>query len=85
MEKITRENIERHLLEYQLSMVDKTLMDTIDDDKWWFNITMTQEQHNEFRNYAVKLIRKTFRCNKANGEKTFDWFNGNFGLRIKNK
>jgi hypothetical protein len=84
MEKITRENITKHLIEYQLNMVGKSLIDTLDDDKWYFNITMTREQHEKFKIYAVKLIRKIFRCNKLRGEKTFDWFNLQFGLRIKN-
>jgi len=82
--KITRDNISRHLVEYELAMVGKTMMDTFNDDKWYFNITMTREQFAEFKLYAVKLIRKTFKCNKLNGEKIFDWFNLGFGLRIKN-
>ena len=83
--KITRDNITKHLVEYQLKMVGKTLLDTLDDDNWYFNITMTQAEFDEFRKYAVKLIRKTFRCNRLRGESTFDWFNMQFGLRIKNK
>jgi hypothetical protein len=83
--KITRDNITKHLVEYQLKMVGKTLLDTLDDDNWYFNITMTQAEFDEFRKYAVKLIRKTFRCNRLRGESTFDWFNLQFGLRIKNK
>jgi hypothetical protein len=83
--KITRDNITKHLVEYQLKMVGKTLLDTLDDDNWYFNITMTQTEFDEFRKYAVKLIRKTFRCNRLRGESTFDWFNLQFGLRIKNK
>jgi len=83
--KITRENITNHLVEYQLAMVGKTLLDTLSDDMWYFNMTMTQDKYEEFRKYAIKLIRKTFRCNKSRGESTFDWFNLQFGLRIKNK
>lgn len=84
MEKITRENITKHLIEYQLNLIGKDLLCTLDDDKWWFNNTMTTVQHEEFKKYAVKLIRKIFKCNKLKGEKTFEWFNGAFGLRIKN-
>jgi hypothetical protein len=83
--KITRDNITKHLIEYQLQMVGKSLLDTLDDDMWYFNMTMTQDEYEEFKKYAVKLIRKTFRCNRLKGEKTFDWFNMQFGLRIKNK
>lgn len=82
--KINRDNIIRHLLEYQLAIVGKTMMDTLDDDKWYFNITITRDQHNEFRAYAMKLIRKTFKCNKLKGELRFNEFNNALGLRIKN-
>ena len=46
--KVNRANITRHLIEYQLDMVGKRLVDTLDDDMWYFNWTMTQEQHEEF-------------------------------------
>jgi hypothetical protein len=82
--KITRENITRHLIEYQLAMVGKSMMDTLDDDKWYFNITMTTEQFTEFKKYSIKLIKKIFKCNTTKALKTFDWFNLEFGLRIKN-
>lgn len=81
--KITRENIAKHLVEYQLNMVDKKLVDTLDDDMWYFNWTMTQEQHEEFKRYAIPLIKKIFKCNKARAESTFGWFDMQFGLRIK--
>lgn len=81
--KVTRENIERHLLEYQLSLVGKTIMDTLDDDQWYFNITITREKFAEFEKYAIKLIKKVFRCNTSRAKKTFDFFNLNLGLRIK--
>ena len=83
--KITRDSITKHLVEYQLQMVGRTLLDTIDDDNWHFNITMTTEQKQKFKTYAVKLIRKTFKCNRLKGEDTFNWFDREFGIRIKNK
>jgi hypothetical protein len=82
--KVNRENISKHLIEYQLAMVGKSMMDTLDDDKWYFNITMTQEQHEEFKRYAIPLLKKIFKFNKAKAEQTFDWFDLQFGLRIKN-
>jgi len=81
--KITRDNIARHLVEYQLLMVGKTIEDTLSDDKWYFNWTMTSAQHESFKNYAIPLIKKIFKCNKSKAEKTFDWFNLGYGLRIK--
>lgn len=70
-EKINRTNIERHLVVYELKMVGKTLIDTIGNDKWFFDFTMTTEQETEFHDYAIKLIRKVFKCRKENAEKTF--------------
>ena len=81
--KVNRSNITRHLIEYQLDMVGKRLVDTLDDDMWYFNWTMTQEQHEEFKRYAIPLLKKIFKFNKAKAEQTFDWFNLQFGLRIK--
>jgi hypothetical protein len=81
--KINRENITRHLIEYQLEMVGKSMLDTLDDDKWYFNITMTPEQYEEFKNYAIPLLKKTFKFNKGKAERTFQWFTLQFGLRIK--
>jgi hypothetical protein len=45
---------------------------------------MTQEQHDEFKAYAIPLLKKVFKCNKSRAESTFDWFDLEFGLRIKN-
>jgi hypothetical protein len=81
--KINRENISKHLVEYQLNMVGKTLEDTLSDDMWFFNWTMTPAEHEEFKAYAIPLLKKIFKFNKANAEKTFGWFNLQFGLRIK--
>mgnify|MGYP002263597127 CR=1 FL=1 len=33
---------------------------------------------------GIPLIKKIFKCNKRRAEQTFDWFNLQFGLRIKN-
>lgn len=82
--KINRVNITNHLIQYQLNLVGKTIKDTIDDDLWYFNWTITTEQFTEFKNYSIPLIKKTFKCNKARAEATFNWFNLSFGLRIKN-
>ena len=82
--KVNRANITRHLIEYQLDMVGKRLVDTLDDDMWYFNWTMTQEQHEEFKRYAIPLLKKIFKFNKGRAETTFGWFDLQFGLRIKN-
>ena len=83
--KITRMNISNHLLEYQLAIVGKQMIHMLDDDLWYFNNTLTQIQHDEFKKYAIALLKKTFKFNKSKAEQTFNWFDLQFGLRIKNK
>lgn len=84
-ETVNRRNVAMHLLKYQLNMVDKTLEETLDDDKWFFNWTMTSDQLEEFKGYAIPLLKKTFKCSKKKAEGIFQWFNLQYGLRIKNK
>jgi hypothetical protein len=44
---------------------------------------MTPAQHEEFKRYAIPLLKKIFKFNKAKAEDTFSWFDLQFGLRIK--
>jgi hypothetical protein len=81
--KVNRTNISEHLVEYQLNMIGKTMLDVKDDEMWYFNNTMTQEQHEEFKRYAIPLLKKIFKFNKGKAESTFGWFDLQFGLRIK--
>lgn len=81
---VNRTNIAEHLIRYQLEMVGKTWEEAQLDDMWFFNWTMTEEQHKKFKGYAIPLIRKVFKCNKKRAEATFSWFDLEFGLRVKN-
>lgn len=80
--KPTRENIAMHLVEMQMNMIGKTFEDAETNQNWFHDYTMTSEQFLEFRNKAVALIKKVYRCNKATAAKNFDWWNLNWGLRI---
>lgn len=81
---VNRLNITEHLIEYQLNMIGKTLDDAKVDDMWWSTFTMTQKQFEVFKSYAIPLLRKVFKFNKKKAEDTFEWFNLQYGLRIKN-
>ena len=84
MAKINRENISEHLLDYQLDMIGKSMQEAHMTREWYNKWTMTQEQHDEFKTYALPLLKKVFKCNKSRAESTFDFFDLQFGLRIKN-
>lgn len=80
---INRTNINDHLIEYQLNMVGKTIEDAKKDEMWFHNFTMTTQQHELFKCYAIPLLRKVFKFNKGKAEQTFQWFDLGYGLRIK--
>ena len=81
--KVNRTNITEHLIEYQLSLVGLTIKDVAEDEKWYYNNTLTPEQHDKLKAYAIPLLKKIFKFNKQKAEDTFAWFNEQFGLRIK--
>ena len=85
MEKINRLNIGDHLLEYQLAMVGKTIKDAEKEDYWWDKWTITREQEDEFRKYAIPLLKKVFKYNKAKAEYTLGYFILDMGLRVINE
>jgi hypothetical protein len=82
--KINRTNITDHLIEYELQMIGKTVEDVKSDKEWYTNNTFTQEQHDQFKAYAIPLLKKIFKFNKSKAESTFSWFDLQFGLRINN-
>ena len=82
--KVNCTNVGDHLVDYQLNMVGKTVAEALRTDKWYSEWTMTDEQHEQFKGYAIPLIKKVFKCNKKRAEGIFGWFNLQFGLRIDN-
>ncbi len=85
MEKVTRENLAEHLLKYQLDMVGKNFDDAMSTENWYTLWTMTTEEHQAFKRYAIPLIKKTLKCNKGKAESTFAFFDLQFGLRVSDK
>jgi hypothetical protein len=79
---INRNNITNHLIEYQLELIGKTVSEIESDELWYSNNTMSPEQHAEFKAYAIPLLKKVFKFNKAKAEQTFSWFDLSYGLRI---
>ncbi len=81
--RVNRGNIMRHLIEYQLDIVGKRLADTLDDDNWYDQCTMTTDQRKEFNIYAIRTMKKVFKFNTNKARTCLEWFNNQFGLRVK--
>ena len=80
--KINRTTITDHLIEYQLKMIGMNVEDALKDPEWYNDWTMTSEQHDEFKAYAIPLLKKVFKFNTTKANSTFSYFNLQFGLRI---
>mgnify|MGYP001102590244 CR=1 FL=1 len=81
--KTNRENIARHLLEYQLNIIGKTTTDTKKDPKWFDTWEISKEEVKLFESYAISALKKVFRFNTIKAKQTFTWFNLQFGLKLK--
>jgi len=82
MEKVTRDNITRHLQEFQLKMVGKTYEEAQADPYWFDNYTFTVEQLADFNVYALALIKKTLRVSNKKAKNILSEFNLGWGLRV---
>jgi uncharacterized iron-regulated protein len=83
VKKITRENIANHLLEYQFELIGKSLKEAEENENWLKDWDMSQEQYEQFKTYAVPLLKKIFKCNTNRAKATFEWFDLQYGLKIK--
>lgn len=81
--KITRENIYLHLLEKQFNLLDLTIQDAILEKGWQQLWEVEESKFDEFKIYAINLIKRVFKCNKSKAVSTFEWFEFNHGLKIK--
>lgn len=83
MPKINRFNITEHLLNVQLKMVNKTMFEAMQNPDWFQEWTMTTEQYEMLKAYSIPLLKKTFKFNTNKAKDTFEWFNVQYGLKIK--
>lgn len=83
MEKVKRENIGEYLFEKQLRIIGATRLNVVDFDNWRAKFPIKREEYSAFRDYAIKLMMKTFRCNKNKAIDTFNWYWMQFGVKIR--
>lgn len=83
MGKINRLNIQEHLVNVQLKMVNKTMFEAMQNPDWFHEWTMTTAQHEEFKAYAIPLLKKIFKFNTNKAKETFAFFDLQYGLRIQ--
>lgn len=83
MPKIDRTNVAKYLLEYQFNMIGKTLYESKRTPGWIDTWTITEQQFKFFEMYSIPLLKKIFKINTGRAKGIFEWFNLQFGLKIK--
>jgi hypothetical protein len=83
MGKINRFNIAEHLVDVQLKMVNRTMFEAMQNPDWFHEWTMTTEQYEKLKAYAIPLLKKVFKFNTNKAKSTFDFFILQYGLKIK--
>lgn len=84
MEKVKRENIADFLFSKELDLIGATKESIINFDNWKFKFPMERTKYSSFREYSIKLIMKTFKCNRNKAIDTFEFYWQQFGVRIRN-
>ncbi len=83
MGKINRFNIAEHLVDVQLKMVNRTMFEAMQNPDWFHEWTMTTEQYEKLKAYAIPLLKKVFKFNTNKAKSTFDFFMLQYGLKIQ--
>ena len=79
-----REEINRKLVSMQMELIGLTYEDAMATPEFWRVYTLTTEQTIAWRKDAMKLIQKTFKCNRRKAELIMGTFELNLGLREYN-
>lgn len=79
-----REEINRKLVSMQMELIGLTYEDAMNTPEFWRVYTLTTEQTEIWRKDAMKLIQKTFKCNRRRAELIMATFEVNLGLREYN-
>ena len=79
-----REEINRKLVSMQMEIIGLTYEDAVNTPEFWRIYSLTTAQTIAWRKDALKLIQKTFKCNRRRGELIMGMFELNLGLREHN-
>jgi len=85
LKKIKRETVGEHLFDKQLEIIGATRISVVDFDNWRVRFPIKRDEYDAFRKYSIKLMMKTFRCNKTKAIANFEWYWSQFSVKIRDK
>jgi hypothetical protein len=77
--------IVKHLINkmFEYAHVPQTYDDIKDrKDEWYQEFTMTQEQSNAFKDYAVRYLKRELKASYYKADTEYQWFDLMWGLKI---
>jgi hypothetical protein len=80
---INRDNIYQHLLEKEFNLIDMTIQNALLERNWKEKWTITKEQLQQLEDYAIPLLKKTFKFSTKKAVSTFAWFWLQHGIKVK--
>lgn len=54
-------------------------------DEWYREFTMTQEESNAFKDYAIRYLKRQLKTGYYKADTEYQWFDLMYGLRISDK
>lgn len=66
-----------------ISNLDENNRWIIDEKDWYDYYTFENGEYEEFKDWAIKEIKRIFKTNKKKAESEFSWWYLNFGLSTK--
>ena len=82
------QKIVKHLINkmFEYAHVPQTFDDIKDrKDEWYREFTMTQEESNAFKDYAIRYLKRELKTGYYKADTEYQWFDLMYGLRISDK
>lgn len=78
LKRLVNKMLEKHNVNYEYVLENPK----IEGKDWFSYFTVTKEEAQEFKKFAIAEIKKAKRCGKHYAENYFNWFNFYCGLKI---
>ena len=78
----------KHLINkmFEYAHIPQTYDDIKDrKDEWYQEHTMTQEQSNAFKDYAIRYLKRELKTSYYKADTEYQWFDLMYGLKISDK
>lgn len=82
------QKIVKHLINkmFEYAHVPQTYDDIKDrKDEWYREFTMTQEESNAFKDYAIRYLKRELKTGYYKADTEYQWFDLMYGLRVSDK